>query len=386
MTNPLSSYRLPAAAGVVAMLSLAAGALPASAQTSPGLVAITEGQGRITGQIVADFGSRRASGATGVDVYTVSSLKVADLMILSGTIQRTPEKSLSYSVKFDVNNPKNRTQVAKDVAILRGDTVIDESGRYLPANGKLRIDVVKGSQTSAGFRGVLQGREVTRWWELKEQLAKAQKSVTKAYSRVVDGKTITIQVKNPDPLGFDGLVLAQGPFSYLPETTVRGSLDYDYELGNWLTDNNGLTLTYQIGDTPFTDKVTGSIRFAEEKGSAQIDGKAVPYTGYYDYSLRFNEDKVKADEAFFDGENSDAEVDAFFSTDDQSKPGIYGRVYFQDVEDNCKTVKDEEGNEACVGPTLSVITYDLKTVGLNYAQIANWMKIEQIVIGPFTDE
>lgn len=385
MPHPLSSYRLPRAAGVAALLTLAT-ALPVAAQTSPGLEAITEGQNRVTGQIVADFGSRRASGATGVDVYTISSLKVADLMILSGTIQRTPEKSLSYSVKFDVNNPKNRTQIAKDVAILRGDTIIDESGRYLPANGKLRIDVVKGQKSSSNFSGVLRGREVTRWWELKEQLAKAQKSVTKAYSRVVDGKTITIQVKNPDPLGFDGLVLAQGPFSYLPETTVRGSLDYDYELGNWLTDNNGLELTYKIGDAAQIDKITGSIRFAEEEGTAQVDGKSVPYTGYYDYSLRFNEDKVKADEAFFDGENSEAEVDAFFSTEDQTKPGVYGRVYFQDVEDNCKTVKDEEGKEGCVGPTLSVITYDLKAVGLNYAQLANWMKIEQIVIGPFTDE
>jgi hypothetical protein len=381
----LSSYRLPRAAGVAALLTLAT-ALPVAAQTSPSLEAITEGLNRVTGQIVADFGSRRASGATGVDVYTISSLKVADLMILSGTIQRTPEKSLSYSVKFDVNNPKNRTQIAKDVAILRGDTIIDESGRYLPANGKLRIDVVKGQKSSSNFSGVLRGREVTRWWEFKEQLAKAQKSVTKAYSRVVDGKTITIQVKNPDPLGFDGLVLAQGPFSYLPETTVRGSLDYDYELGNWLTDNNGLELTYKIGDTAQIDKITGSIRFAEEEGTAQVDGKSIPYTGYYDYSLRFNEDKVKADEAFFDGENSEAEVDAFFSTEDQTKPGVYGRVYFQDVEDNCKTVKDEEGKEGCVGPTLSVITYDLKAVGLNYAQLANWMKIEQIVIGPFTDE
>ncbi|MEZ5923012.1 MAG: hypothetical protein R3D57_01360 [Hyphomicrobiaceae bacterium] len=386
MIHPLSSYRLPAAVGFAALLAMSAAALPASAQTSPGLQPVTEGQNRIIGQIVADFGSRRASGATGVDVYTINGLKVADLMVLSGTIQRTPEKSLSYSVKFDVNNPKNRTQIAKDVAILRGESIIDDSGRYLPANGKLRIDIVKGQKSSSGFAGVLKGREVTRWWELKEQLAKAQKQVTKAYSRVVDGKTITIQVKNPDPLGFDGLVLAQGPFSYLPETTVRGSLDYDYELGNWLTDNNGLELTYKIGDAAQIDKVTGSIRFAEEEGTAQVDGKSVPFTGYYDYSLRFNEDKVKADEAFFDGENSEAEVDAFFSTEDQTKPGIYGRVYFQDVEDNCRTVKDEEGKEACVGPTLSVITYDLKAVGLNYAQLANWMKIEQLVIGPFTDE
>ena len=386
MTYPCSSYRLPMAAGVAAMLAVSTLTLPAAAQTSPGLTPITEGQNRITGQIVADFGSRRASGATGIDVYTINALKVADLMTMSGTIQRTPEKALSYSVKFDVNNPKDRTKVAKDVAILRGDVVIDESGRYLPANGKLRIDIVKGTKTSANFGGVLKGREVTRWWEIKEQLAKAKNQAAKAYSRVVDGKVITIQVKNADPLGFDGLVLAAGPFSYLPDTTVRGSLDYDYELGNWLTDNNGIELTYKVGDTAQIDKITGSIRFAEEEGNAQIDGKSIPYTGYYDYSLRYNETQAKADEAFFDGENSDAEVDAFFSTEDQTKPGIYGRVYFQDVEDNCKMAKDAEGKEACVGPTLSVITYDLKAVGLNYAQLANWMKIEQLVIGPFTDE
>ncbi len=384
MTYPLSSYRLPKAAGVAALLAIST--FPANAQTSPGLEPITEGQNRITGQIVADFGSRRASGATGIDVYTINGLKVADLMTMTGTIQRTPEKSLSYSVKFDVNNPKDRTKIAKDVAILRGDVMIDEAGRYLPGNGKLRIDIVKGTKTSANFSGVLKGREVTRWWEIKEQLAKAKNQAAKAYSRVVDGKVITIQVKNADPLGFDGLVLAAGPFSYLPDTTVRGSLDYDYELGNWLTDNNGIELTYKVGDTAQIDKIAGSIRFAEEEGTAQVDGKSIPYTGYYDYSLRFNETQAKADEAFFDGENSDAEVDAFFSTEDQTKPGIYGRVYFQDVEDNCRTVKDEEGKEGCVGPTLSVITYDLKAVGLNYAQLANWMKIEQLVIGPFTDE
>ena len=49
-------------------------------------------------------------------------------------------------------------------------------------------------------------------------------------------------------------------------------------------------------------------------------------------------------------------------------------------------VKDEEQKLKCMGPTKSVITYDLKATGLTYAQLAAWMKIEQIVIGPFTDE
>ncbi len=384
MTMLPRSARPFAAAAVL----LAATALPALAQSGDrGLELVPPEKSAVTGQVVADFGSRRATGATGIDIYTITNLTVADLMIMGGTIQRTPEKSLSYSIKFDVFNPKSPGQIAREVAILRGDVLIDDKGRYLPQNGKLRIDIVKGQQSSSLFRGVLQGREVTRWWEISEQLKKAEKAAKKAYSRVVEGKTITIEVTNPDPLGFDGLVLASGPFSYLPETTVRGSLDYDYELGNWLTDNAGLALSYKLGDKQIDDKVTGSIRFVEEAGNATVGGKQVPYTGYYDYSMRFNEQAAAAgDQAFFEGGSAEAEVDAFFSTSDQSKPGIYGRVYFQDVDDNCKTVKDAEGQEGCVGPTLSTITYDLKSVGLTYAQLAAWMKIEPFVIGPFTDE
>ncbi len=369
---------------------VAAGALltgAAHAQSgSRGTETIPPEKAKVQGEIVADFGSRKQTGATGIDLYTITNLKVADLMALNGTIQRTPEKSLSYSVKIDLVNPKNPTQIAKEAAIIRGDVIIDESGRYDPAAGKMRIDVVKGTQSTSPFRGSLKGREVTRWWEVNEQLQKAQKKASKVYSRAVEGKTILIEVSNPDPLGFDGLILAAGPFSYLPETAVRGSLDYDYELGNWLTDNNGLTLSYQLGDKQFNDRITGSIRFAEEEGSATVDGKQVAYTGYYEYNLRFNEDAVKADNAFFDGDTSSADVDAFFSASDQSKPGFYGRVYFQDSDDNCKRVKDDKGELKCVGPTRSVITYDLKATNLTYAQLGAWMKIEQFVIGPFTDE
>lgn len=381
-------FRISKNAGVVAAAAMLATSTCAMAQaTNRGGETVAADKGHITGQISVDFGSRKLTNPTGVDIYTIDNLKAADLMVLNGAINRVPEKNLSYSIRFDLFNPKNPAQVAKDAAIMRGDVVIDQSGRYDPTAGKLRIDVVKGTQSSSAFRGGLQGREVTRWWEVSEQLKRAQKKAAKEYSRVVEGKTITIEVKNADPLRFDGLVLASGPFSYLPETTVRGSLDYDYELGNWLLDNNGLTLTYQLGERMVNDRITGSIRYAEEEGSATVDGKKVPYTGFYEYNLRFNEEAQKAnDNAFFDGENSTAELDAFFSTADQSKPGIYGRVYFQDSEDNCKMAKDESGAQKCVGPTKSVITYDLKTPGVTYAQLAAWMKIEQFIIGPLTDE
>ena len=363
--------------------------LPARADTpaaNRGAELIVSDKAHVAGQVVVDFGSRLATGATGVDVYKINNLTTADLMVYNGTIQRAPEHSLTYSLTIDVFNPKSPGQLAKEVAIIRGDMQIDSNGRYLPDPGKLRLDVVKGQQSTSAFGGVLKGREVIRWWDVAKQLTRAQKSANKIYSRAVGGKVVSIEVKNPDPLGFDGLVLPAGPFSYLPETTVRGSLDYDYELGNWLTDNQGLKLSYQQADKAVTDTITGSIRFVTEKGSATLDGKPVPYTGYYEYNLRYNEALATADGGFFDANTAKAQSDAFFDTADQSKPGIYGRVYFQDNEDNCKMAKNSKGEEACVGPTRSTITYDLKPVGLTYAQLAGWMKIEPIVIGPFTDE
>ena len=67
---------------------------------------------------------------------------------------------------------------------------------------------------------------------------------------------------------FEGLVLAAGPFSFITESKVSGVFDYDYELGNWLTDQNGLQFTYSVGANVIFDRVTGSIRYVEEPGAA----------------------------------------------------------------------------------------------------------------------
>lgn len=383
----LPGIRPAAAALAIAALSgLPALAQDATIAANRGAQQVTADKSHVGGTVVVDFGSRFATGNTGVDVYSINNLTIADLMAYNGTIQRTPEHSLTYSMTVDVFNPKSPGQVAKGVAIVRGDMQIDSSGRYLPEPGRLRMDVVKGQQSSSGYRGVLKGRDVIRWWDVAKQLTRAQKVATKIYSRTVGDKVVSIEVKNPDPLGFDGLVLPQGPFTYLPETTVRGSLDFDYELGNWLTDNQGIKLTYQLGDKPVTDTITGSIRFVEEKGTAKVDGKDVAYTGYYDYNLRYNEVNAAADTSFFDEKTAQAQSDVFFNSADQSKPGIYGHVYFEDSNDNCRTAKNNKGVDACVGPTRSTITYDLKPVGLTYAELAAWMKIEPVTIGPFTDE
>ncbi|MFG1376624.1 hypothetical protein [Xanthobacter autotrophicus] len=360
---------------------------PAAAQQSQALKEIPADKAKLTGAMTVDYNSRSTRSTSGTDLYEISDLTVADLMILRGSVQRTPGKSLVYSVKFDVVNPSNPSQIAREVAILRGDLQIDSNGRYIPDAGRLRIDVVKGNQTTSAFGGSIQGRNVARWWEVGEQFRKAQKEATKIYSRVVDGKTVSIQVKNPDPLRFERTQLAAGPFSFLPETRVSGNLDYDYELGNWLTDANGVSFSYAVADRSFTDRVSGSIRYVEENGTfSDKAGKKKPYTGYYEYNLRWNEQSANNDQSFFDAGAAQAQSDAFFSSADQSKPGLYGRVYYNDSEDACRRVKGEDGKDTCVGPTRSEVTWDLKAEKLTYAQLGNWVKLETLILGPLTDE
>jgi hypothetical protein len=376
--------------GFLTAAALAVGtiaAAPAFAQTpNRALAEIPADKAKVTGSIVVDYNSRSVRSQTNQDVYEFGELAVADLMVMRGTITRVPDTSLTYSIKFDVVNPQNPTQIARDVAILRGEMPIASGGRYTPETGNLRIDVVKGNQTSSKFTGTIQGRDVVKWWDVAKRLQAAKKEATKIYSRLVDGKVISIKIKNPDPLGFDRTGLAAGPFSFLVESRVTGSLDYDYELGNWLTDQNGVTFSYTIGDKSYVDKVTGSIRFVEEPGEfADAKGKKIKYTSYYDYNLRVNEPAAKRDDSFFT-DTTQADSDAFFASNDQTKPGIYGRVYYSDSDTACKQQKDDKGALKCVGPTRSEITYDLKASGLTYQQLTNWVKLEQLVIGPFTDE
>jgi hypothetical protein len=375
-----------AAAALAVGMTLVA-PVSAWAQANRATTEIPADKAKVTGTIVIDYNSRSERSTSNIDVYTIQDLAVADLMIMKGSIQRIPDKSMTYSVRMDVINPQNPSQIARDAAILRGDLTIDSNGRYDPESGNLRLDVVKGNQSSNRFTGGIQGRDVARWWQIGKKLKAASAEATKAYSRLVDGKIVSIQVKNPDPLRFEGLGLATGPFSFITATKVSGIFDYDYELGNWLTDQAGLQFTYTIGDNVISDHVTGSIRFVEEAGDfADAKGKHHSYTSYYDYNLRFNEPVVNKDAAFFGADTAKADSDAFFSAADQTKPGLYGRVYYADVETDCKKATDAKGVNKCVGPTHSDVTYDLHGAGLTYEQLANWMKVEQLVIGPFTDE
>jgi hypothetical protein len=50
---------------------------------------------------------------------------------------------LSCSVRCDVVNPQNPSQVAHDAAILRSDMAIDSGDRRHPEDGRSRLGVVR---------------------------------------------------------------------------------------------------------------------------------------------------------------------------------------------------------------------------------------------------
>jgi hypothetical protein len=137
-----------AALSALALSMALAAPTSAQAQANRATTPIAADKAKVTGSIVIDYNSRSERSQSNVDSYQIQDLTIADLMILKGEIQRIPDQRMTYSVRIDVMNPANPSQIARDAAILRGDLSIDSSGRYNPEDGNLRLDVVKGNQSS----------------------------------------------------------------------------------------------------------------------------------------------------------------------------------------------------------------------------------------------
>ncbi len=351
------------------------------AQTPP--AEVTE-EGVVVGTMQIDFATRtnpdtsgdlkKGSPAKGIkDKYTLA-LSVAKTVEFSGTVERQPKLfssvlgrtvqpgQLYYNVNIAVVNPKNLAQ-KKTVGKWVGEVPADPAtGIYDLSGGKannsaLRIAIDAIGQAEAftdPFAGKLVGKA-----EKKEGLG------SRLYSRVVNGKEVKITVKRADPMKFQGIELAKGPATVYPRTIVNGSLDYDYETYNYLTD--GIVFSYNLDGKEYTDKVTGSIKWVPD-ANYDTNGK-----GYYDFNLRFNEEKFKpaqTEAAAFEGQ---AAEDAFFSVD-TTIPTLTGKIEYVDTLVDGETV------------TASKITYNLSANKLTKPQIVNFMKLWLIAIGPTNDD
>ena len=378
-TRPLA-LALLLAASAVAPLSAVAQDKPADKAAAT----ITENN-VINGTLNIDFATRtnpdtsgdlkKGSPAIGAkDKYTLN-LSVAKTIEYVGEVTRQPklyssvlgrtkqEGQIHFGLKINVLNPNNLSQ-KKQVGDWVGDVPLDpKTGTYDLAGGRatespLRISVDTVGQQQA-FKDPFAGKLVGKA-EKKESLSSA------IYTRVVGGKEVKVTVKKSDPMTFQGIELAMGPVSLYPRTVVNGRLDYDYETSNYLTD--GINFNYSVNGKEYADKVTGSIKWVEDP-QYKTNGK-----GYYEFNLRFNEDKNKpaqGEGAAFEGQSDEA---AFFTVD-SSIPCLTGTIeYVDSFVPGTDTVSS------------SKVTYKLNANKLTKQQVVNFFKLWIVAIGPTNDD
>lgn len=377
LTTVRRSLGALSAAAILAALGPAGAA---RAQSEP----ITE-ENIISGTMDIDFGSRTRLDSSGdlkegsaaigaADAYKFA-LKVATTTEYQGEIKRLPnlyskllqrkqqEASLAFDMNLFVLNPRDTKQkkvVGKWVGLIPIDTV---TGAYDLAGGAskerpLRI-AVDAVGTAKAFVDPFAGRLIGKA-EKKESLG------AYTFKRLVGGKTVSITVKQSDPMRFENIVLAKGPSENYPRTTVSGRLDYDYETGNWYTD--GIRFRYTVDGKEAEDLVTGSIKWIEDPDRAS-NGK-----GYYDFNLRFNEEKHSkgsTESAAFEKMN---EEDAFFAVDN-SVPCLTGRISYVD--------SFIAGGDT---PASSKVSFALNANKLTKQQAVNFFKLWMICTGPTNDE
>ena len=316
------------------------------------------------------------SPAMGVTDNYKFTFAVAKTTEFDGTVTRQPNlytktlrrrkqgASLGFNVNLAVKNPRDLKQ-KKTIGKLVGGVPVDEkNGAYALDGGgvqgvsPLRI-VIDTAGAQQGFTSNFGGRIYGKA-EKKDNLAGY------TYKRLVAGKTVEFNVKKVDPMKFENVVLGMGPATIYPKTSVNGRLDFDYETGNWLTD--GIRFRYSLNGQDVEDVITGSIKWVEDS-NRKTNGK-----GYYEFNLRFNEEKnrpAKSESAAF--ENANAE-EAFFAVD-EDLPALMGRIDYVDTF--------VSGTDT---PSSSKVTYHLKANKLTKQQVMNFFKLWLLCVSPTNDE
>jgi hypothetical protein len=322
----------------------------------------------IRGSMHIDFGSRLQP--EGTDTYDVD-LVCAEALRIKGKIVRQPRElsaflgrekkpqELHYHLVFSVINPANRSD-EKRAGLMSGIVKVRSDGTYDLSGLKIEGSLPPFAYPLSGeFGGAIKGKASN-----KAGLLSA------AYSRVFGGKKVTVVLSKVDPLSFDRVQLAGGPLNFYPQTSVSGSLDFDYETGNWLSP--GITFSSGPGSGK-KDVVTGTIKWiaGEDRSTTGI--------GKYDFNLRYNEAALAApvDEsaAFSAVENEEA----FFVVDDRI-PTLKGSVSYKDEFG----VSESEEEEPSV--VSSEISYALEGNKLSKEQLITFIKWWLLLVGPVNDE
>lgn len=370
---------------VTAAPVLALSTLPMAVAVLPAEPPQVTQENAISGTMDIEFGTRMNLDATGdlkpgspalgaKDTYRLT-LNVINAAEYSGEITRQPnlyssvlarrkqDALLTYSIDLGVFNPRDIKQkrvVGKWVGTVPIDTA---TGAYDLAGGRAKESPLRIAVDAVGsaksFTDYFAGRMIGKA-EKKESLA------AYTFKRVVGNRTVEVKVTKTDPMRFENMALAMGPVEAYPRSVVNGRLDYDYETGNWYTD--GIRFRYTLDGVDYEDIVTGSIKWVEDP-DRETNGK-----GYYDFNLRFNEEKNRS--ATNEGAAFDkmSEEDAFFAVDNLI-PALTGRISYIDT----MTTTDAP-------PTASKVTFALNANKLTKPQLMNFLKLWLVAAGPTNDE
>jgi hypothetical protein len=279
----------------------------------------------IKGNMDIKYASRVNAGKVGIaDTYTMQ-MNISNSAVFTGNIKHLPyiggtfgvnqNSSLNYDISCDVVNPRPPHQ-AVNVGRIYGTVPIDAAGVYQFNNGKLVLGVVGRGNVQAfesKFSGSAAGKPLVKpsnWFD-------TMKRETLSLSRFVNGKAVTVAVKKYDKMTFQQHVMAMGPIPMYPESTVNGEMVYDYARYVWFFNN--VNITYYVNGRQYADRLTGSIRWVEDKDRAK-NGK-----GEYQFDVRFNEPPVSESAMF----SAAADESAFFATDN-TIASLTGVMRYQD--------------------------------------------------------
>jgi hypothetical protein len=309
----------------------------------------------ITGRMQIYFNSRQA--VQGDDIYSVD-LTCADRLQIKGTISRSATETahgilrkkehgqlLEYALTLLSKDSAGATQ---QVGEIKGSVTVSETGRY--DLSKLKLIPAAGFQ-GGSFSGAIIGKG-----------AKEHGFIQATYERIFGGKKVALTLAQVDPLRFESLSLPSGPLREHSAAQAYGTLDYDYDTGNWLA--GGLTLRGSPSDT-----ISGSIKWNPDSARDR-NGK-----GKYEFNLRFNEARfahVDDEGAFFE---TATDEEAFFAVE-ESLPTLHGEIRYRDYFDGAEE------------PTVvkSDITYHLAGSQLTEEQLIRFLKLWLLIVGPVNDE
>lgn len=289
-------------------------------------------------------GDKPRTGAT--DVYTLNA-NVANSALFRGTITYLPylANSLStdqigrvtYDMELDVVNPANPAQT-RNVGKMFGSAPIDKMNVYRYSDGGgvkvavFPIGAAKGFESRFNGLALAKPPASSGWAKMK------QESV-----RLVSGKGGAIILTKYDKMTFENHLLPAGPVQIYPETTVSGTMFYDYGRSAWHFNN--VTFIYAADGKRAVDTLTGSIRWIEA-ANRKTTGE-----GRYEFDVRVNE-PPPTESAIFAATADEA---AFFATDDLS-PTLTGAMAYKDTTTTSGTV------------TNSMVQIDLKANKLSKQQ------------------